>query len=567
MQGKKASTGALSEAKKLLQALHDRNIEAAYKWRDRLVKPDRVNAWIHCPKDDLAVILYALGQVLSRNCCESQSGCKFEMVDGLLGINYAPDSITRPKLQGYSLETAARVTFYYGVSALHRREYKLASNYFSDVLHDASRLDDYDLLANAHFYLGTSLRKLGLQHSAVLEHLNQAESALRMLPSSGKRILVVEIHKAWEDFVQGKFEQAADIARQTVHNFGTDFATRAHAEALLARIERRRRNYHSALKLTKASIRDFRRRDPYHRALARAHSNLAHTMILMAQRETSLTARKFLLNKAAEQLGKADEIYGHRHFDRGTRPEVQNLRAEIELEQNHYEAAFRVAEQAYIEAKDRCDRVEMSTARILQCICLIARPARASSDGAEKAADKIQDITEAHSLAKDAVQCAESLGERKHPRRTARAYIWLGRVLLLPPFMNLPDAIRCRDLARDLLPPPQGHAGYIGEELDKLSREIEDKLKQQGDWQNESIICEIKYSDVLNRPWSQTKQWLAETIIGPLVNNRTDDQIIASIKIRPAELSQIKQRCISKGLVSKLQIDKRKGRKKRAPAF
>jgi len=559
---------AYRKAQKLLASLNKRDIETAYRFRDQILFNSAfdLTVWIRRDRVKTSLILYALAQILSRYCLFQASSkkqdCQFERIDNLLGISYDAAESSCPNLLNCSLDTAARITFYYAASALHRRRYELAHRYYGDVLRDGQRLRDNDLQANAHFYLSTCDRKRPNRQEAAVEHLVASKRCLQAIDAQ-KRIAVVEIHRVWEEFSLGRFDDAVRVARLTERNSGTDFSTKAHAQSLLARIERRRMNYEGAKKLTKIAIKNYEKRDPHHRALARAYANLAHTNVLLAKATSSMRGRQRLLASASQELDHADQIYGHRHYDTGTRPEVENLRAMIMLLRDDFFSAFDKARGVFEEATLRDDYVEMSTARIIQCMCLLYRPAEVGNLD-EKTNPKVQDYIAAYDCAAAALASAQKLGQGKHSRRRARAHVWLGSVLLRPPFLDIGRAEEQRKLAEKALPPPQGQAGYIGEELRLLTEQINemDNAERTGVVASSSdIIYQITACGLLaGDTWKQTKHHFEESLISFLVNGgMRHSDICDRFHIKTEALTAIFHRCVEKRMVSQTRLDARKG--------
>jgi len=560
--------GVYRKAQRLLTALNQREVEAAYALRDEILFGPQLDlrTWIASDKARVGLILYALGQILSRNCLfrtgQNLHDCQFDRIDGLLEITHNHGQSLRPEIRDSSLETAARLTFYYGVSALHRRLYDLAHGHFDNVRRDGERLRDYDLQANAHFYLSTCDRKQPNRHDTAVEHLKASKACLEQLHAP-RRIAVVEIHRAWEEFSLGRFDDTVAIAHSTERNSGTDFATKAHAQSLLARIERRRKNYTAATRLTSKAIENFEKRDPHHRALARAYANLAHTKILQAKVTKSRTQRKHLLATAEVALNRADKIYSHRHYDRQTRPEIENLRATIEHCRGDFSSALDRTSKVLEDARNRSDFVEMSTASVIQCMCLLDRDSLTGRLGAKNKA-KLNDVIAAHGCAQQALASAEELGSRMHSRRQARAHIWLARVLVRAPFFDLKKAKEHLNSAHNLLPPPKDEAGYIGEELETLRKEVgvlEDAETSGEIRSSQEVIFQITANELLAGPWKDAKQAFEETLIAFLVNNglRHSD-ICERLHIRKEDLTIILHRCVENGAVSQARLDARKGR-------
>lgn len=556
------------KSQRLLVSLNKRDIETAYRFRDQILFNSTLDlpSWIRKDRAKTSLVLYALAQILSRYCLFQASSkkrdCQFERIDKLLGISYDTTEPSSPNVLNCSLETAAGITFYYATSALHRRLYDLAHRYYDDVLRDGQRLKDNDLQANAHFYLSTCDRKRPNRQETAVEHLVASKHCLHAIDAQ-KRIAVVEIHRVWEEFSLGRFDDAVRVARSTTRNSGTDFATKAHAQSLLARIERRRMNYEAAKKLTKIAIKNYEKRDPRHRALARAYANLAHTNVLLAKATHSMRERQRLLASAAEELDHADRIYAHRHYDMGTRPEVENLRAMIMFLQNDFSSAFAKARQVFEEAKQRDDYVEMSTACIIQCMCLLYRPAVTGSVG-EKISAEIRDHTAAYDCAAAALASAQKLGQGKYSRRRARAHVWLGCVLLRSPRFDIKQAQVHKTLAEEALPPPQDEAGYIGEELRLLTEQIrqtENAERTRVVAPSPDVIYRITASELLaGETWKETKQHFEESLISFLINaGMRHSDICDRFHIRTDALTAILHRCVDKKMVSQARLDARKG--------
>src|SRR6267378_2953699 len=127
---------AYRKAQKLLASLNKRDIETAYRFRDQILFNSAfdLTVWIRRDRVKTSLILYALAQILSRYCLFQASSkkqdCQFERIDNLLGISYDAAESSCPNLLNCSLDTAARITFYYAASALHRRRYELAHRYY-----------------------------------------------------------------------------------------------------------------------------------------------------------------------------------------------------------------------------------------------------------------------------------------------------------------------------------------------------------------------------------------------------------------------------------------------------
>lgn len=557
-------------ASKLLTALNKRDIATAYNHRDSLlaIPLKALHSWVRREKDKTGDILYALAQILSRDCLYQREPtareCQLERIDNALGIHYDDSGLSRPAVAGCRLETTSRFAFYYAVSALHRRDYEAASLHFRDALRDAERLDDKDLEANAHFYLSLCDRKRGGSSESSLSHLRQSRRCLEILKAENNRVAVVDIHIAWEEFSKGDFGHSIEVAKHTIATCAADHSTVAHAQGLLARVERRRKLYEAAELLTSQAINNFKQRDRHHRALARAYANLAHTYILQAPAASS--PRKLqLLDNASQALDNADFIYAQRHYDPISRPEVGNLRAMILLSSGNHTSAFDRAERVYAEAAGRRDPdyVEMSTARIIQCRSLLQRPIAFSRAESSEAEAKLNNVRHAMDCAKQSLAAIERLAGR-HSRRRARAHVWLGRVLMKAPFGDPEQATLELQSAERLLPPPTDQAGYIGDELEQLRSEIETfkrneeaKGKQPGD---NTIVYRITSAELVGRkrPWIEILSDFEESLVEFLYNRGMRLDTIAE-QLEGKDINKVFDRCQQKLMVSQAVKNSRKG--------
>lgn len=573
MLKRKALDEAFSAAEHLLDSLNRREIVAACKYRDLILfnPPSTPEMWVTGDEARVAQVLYAIAQILSRYCLHSNDHhgrqCQFKRLDKLLELNHGSEMSASSRLLTCSLATAAKFTFYYATSALHKRNYEAAYQYFDDVRRDAIRLRDDDLQANAHFYLSTCARKhRGESENAALNHLAKAKECLRRIkPLPFKRITVVNIHMAWETFGQGNFDRAAAVARSTLRNFGSDYATKAYAQLLLARIARRENDYVAAERRNKEAIKNFEKRESRHRALARAHANLAHTHILLALKLKG-KEQAIRLEEARTHLKDAARIYSFRHYLPETSPEVRNLQALIEYCEGRFGEAIRQTDDIYMKAVQRKDCVEMSTARIIQCMSFLRL-----ADGVDTPnEDAAKNFLAAFTCAQDAVRTAALEGPERHPRRQARAHIWLGRTYLTPAYFSLQEATRHLKEATRLMPPPQSAAGYIGEELGALAKEIqtiETSEKRGVTTATDDTIYRTTAALVLSNNWTSIKQGFEERVVKAWFDSGLRaDEIRERTGIKKELLTRIKKRCVDKKLLSEVRLAARRGRGHRTKA-
>jgi len=342
---------------------------------------------------------------------------------------------------------------------------------------------DADLKCTAYYYLARCYSRVGDFRNAIRLCGLAKEAELQVTGS--KRVAVIEELEGYLLCNQDKIDDGLEVLERAKRVFDetADKINLAIVRTFQGQFCRRAGDYEGALehfeaaneiftKFTRSTVKPNRKK-------ARCLLNISNVLRLMAARleeerasERRLTERPSSEKGSAEQnrltvmeknylarsrscLTEAKAVYDkeperfRRNFSR-----YHYFYALLLIEEGDFDEARRQAKSAYELAKEMRDKITMAKARIAQCIIALDQ-------------DKHGSVT-ARRFARDAVKFAE---HTQYHRVMARAYVWLGKTLLKPPFPDPKSADECWFKAYESLAP--SHKDYLRDELDSLRREID----------------------------------------------------------------------------------------------
>jgi len=391
-----------------------------------------------------------------------------------------------------------------GLVATSEESFENAICLFETVLGFENEIQDKELLAIANFWIARCQRNMGRYETALKYTVKAKELALDL--EYPRMAAVMQVLESWLKFQEGRPQEARQILREAEEVLleTDDYVTRGNIQSAYGRIARRQGRYDQAIQHFADSIREYKKRNPQHRNLARALANIASVKRLIAVRlgkkidrevtrrlkvaashESARTAQPKLRERvhleriraeAFEHLAEAEGIYARYNDHRGLGT-VHVDRGLLCLDSGDLDAAASEGEAAYRLGKDKKDFILEARARILQSTVENARSEEQIEDKSEG-----RRAQAALDFAREALECAKHTQSR---RLLARAYISQGFVLANDFFGDPQSAGESCDGAAALLK-PEGQ-DYVWEDLQALRR----KLLKAG-----SI-------DFLLRQWSQ----------------------------------------------------------------
>ncbi|HKQ07242.1 MAG TPA: hypothetical protein VJ464_19105 [Blastocatellia bacterium] len=295
-----------------------------------------------------------------------------------------------------------------------------------------------------------------------LELLREAKQ-LDLQIKGSKRLALIETLESYLLFLKDDIQRGSE---RLAHARGileetTDRINLAIVRSFQGQFCRRAGDYDGAIEHFEVADRIFRDNDaPDHRKRARCLMNNAVVHRLKALNTTGKEARGYL-KKAENYLELAKQIYDicperfHRNLSK-----YSYICALIHLDYADIPKGRQAARQAYSLAKRNNDKIAMARARVAQCMIELEKESRSD--------ESAKDARRAYKYALDALNYSE---QTQYRRIQARAHIWLGKSLILPPFNNPQKAEEHWKIADDTL--ASEHKDYLRDELDTLWDEID----------------------------------------------------------------------------------------------
>lgn len=350
-------------------------------------------------------------------------------------------------------------------------------------------LNDQNMIALAHFWMGRAHRKKG-EYEVALKHIVQARKLTSALPKSAPATAVIQIQESWLLFQKNHRKEALRLLDEAENALQTaDYPLAlANIESARGRIIRRSGEYTKALEHFDLAIEIYSSRHPDHRNLARALVNSAYVKRLVAlqlrkridsravpersadsrptQRngaDRSLQTRhQELCREAHDQLDRAERIYVLNENDVGIGSVLMN-RGQLHLDSGDIENAARVALKAYRLAHEKNDHILMARARILQAATENAHVDEQLGEDADIAVH----ANTAMKYCDEALVLAEHTQNR---RLLARVYLMQGATAANDFLKEWDRAKECVALATPLV--SSGDRDQLWEELTALKSKI-----------------------------------------------------------------------------------------------
>jgi tetratricopeptide (TPR) repeat protein len=353
-----------------------------------------------------------------------------------------------------------------GLYALLRDEPDKALGHFDLVLSMENEIEDKELVAIAHFWNGRCHRKKGEYDVALKQTLLGRELAGNL--GFERMAAVMRVLESWLHFQKGNRREASRIlekAEQALRDTDDDI-TLGNIYSAHGRMIRRQGRYNEALKFFSKAIEHYKKRNPQHRNLARALTNVAYVQRLAAveiSRQIDADSAKRRKAGAASGTGvrkqshweqfeqlradafanleQAEKIYRHHNHHHGIGSIYEN-RGLLYRDVGDLDNAAAQAAMAYSIGKEEGDAILMARSRLLQCSIENAK----LEEEIEGSANSWDHIQAARDYARDAVEAAR---HTQNQRLLARAHIWRG--LIACSSNDMDDAKHCCDTASSFL--------------------------------------------------------------------------------------------------------------------
>ena len=446
-----------------------------------------------------------------------------------------------------------------GLVAMYAEDFEQAIRHFEFAGSLDQDLADAELLSYSNFWIARCLRQSG-RYDDALAYAGRAEQLAR---DAGFEYVaaVIQVLESWLVFQKERPKDAVSLLHKAEAVLGRtdDSITRGNIQSAHGRIARRAGKYQRALEHFALAIDEYKKQDPRHRNLARSLVNVATVKRLIAlqlqrslDRDTALrqtgrprpdsaasaarvrTHIAELRTEAFQDLDEAFGIYQEQQNRRGLGA-IHINRGFLHLDQGALDLAAREAAEAFRGGEEKADYIQMTRARLLQCMIENAK----HEEQIEEASGPNQAARMAEEHARDAIELAR---HTQNPRLLARGYVWHGITLASDFFKDLDAARQCCDTASALLRP--GGEEHVWEDLKELRARI------------------LHYSgvDTALREWSQglvgdkTFQRLTEefaAIVIPKVWEREGckvSRVASRLSVSPKKVRRILQ---SAGLLAK----------------
>lgn len=422
-----------------------------------------------------------------------------------IDIGY-PDAVLREVLprfrqaqrDQFTLLEYVHVKMAEGLAAMREESYERAIKHFETVLALQDEIHDKQVVAIAHYWLGRCLRRNARYADALGFVAKGREIALAL--KHPKMAAVMQVLEAWIAFQDGKPDDAARILREAGDTLSDtdDHITLGNIASAYGRIARRQGNHDLALSKFETAIREYEKRDPYNRNLARSFVNIAFVKRLLAlqwrnridsaaarerrkRSKRSMSAssstraqsgsqdRERLLRLRAESfehLKKARAIYDRYDDHRGNGNVFITL-AYLHLDSGELDLAATMGRTAYQLGDEKKDSLLKGRARMLQSAIEFAKFEEQIEEQIAEGSGGVPSSELACEFAREALECAKRTQNR---RLTAKAYITLGLALTLDASDDLEAARECAKEAAILL--KQANHDYVWRELQELNRRL-----------------------------------------------------------------------------------------------
>ena len=385
-----------------------------------------------------------------------------------------------------------------GLEAMREESYERAIKHFETVLALQDEIHDKQVVAIAHYWLGRCLRRNARYADASGFVAKGREIALAL--KYPKMAAVMQVLEAWIAFQDGKPDDAARILREAGDTLSDtdDHITLGNIASAYGRIARRQGNHDLALSKFETAIREYEKRDPYNRNLARSFVNIAFVKRLLAlqwrNRIDSAAARERrkrakrpvspsatsrsqsgsqdrerlsrLRAESFEHLKKARAIYDRYDDHRGNGNVFITL-AYLHLDNGELDLAASMGRTAYQLGDEKKDSLLKGRARMLQSAIEFAKFEEQIEEQIAEGSGGVPSSELACEFAREALECAKRTQNR---RLTAKAYITLGLALTLDASDDFEAARECSKEATALL--KQANHDYVWRELQELNRRL-----------------------------------------------------------------------------------------------
>ncbi len=206
-----------------------------------------------------------------------------------IDIGY-PDTVFREALpyfchvqrDQFTLLEYVHVKMAEGLAEMRGESYERAIHHFETVLALQNEIHEKQVIAIAHYWLGRCLRRNARYADALGFVARGREIALEM--KHPKMAAVMQVLEAWIAFQDGRPEESCRILRDAgdVLSDTDDHITLGNIASAYGRIARRQGNHDLALSKFELAIREYEKRDPFNRNLARSFVNIAFVKRLLA---------------------------------------------------------------------------------------------------------------------------------------------------------------------------------------------------------------------------------------------------------------------------------------------
>lgn len=379
-----------------------------------------------------------------------------------------------------------------GLVAMRDESYERATRHFEKVLALQDEIQDKQVVAIAHYWLGRCLRRNARYADALGYVAKGRELALSL--KFPKMAAVMQVLEAWIAFQEGKPDDAARILREAGDTLSDtdDYITLGNIASAYGRIARRQGNHDLALSKFEVAIREYEKRDPYNRNLARSFVNIAFVKRLLAlqwrNKIDSTAARRrrkrsaaapgisggsqdrerlsLLRDESFEHLKKARAIYDRYDDHRGNGNVFITL-GYLHLDNGELDRAASMGRTAYQLGDEKKDSLLKGRARMLQSAVECAKFEEQIEEQMVDGRGGIPSSELACEYGREAVECAKRTQNR---RLTAKALIALGLALTLDSSDDYESARGCAKQASLLL--TQTDHDYVWRELQELNRRL-----------------------------------------------------------------------------------------------
>lgn len=317
--------------------------------------------------------------------------------------------------------------------------------HFDFVLGIGAELNDRETLSIANFWKGRSLRKKGEYDQALIYTIRGRDLALQL--GHAAMAAVMRVLESWLLFQKGRAKEAAAILQEAnaVLRHSDDYVTLGNIHSSYGRMARRDGRYEQAIEHFTRAIEQYKKRDAYHRNLARSLANMAlverfvalqlrRKIDAEAQRRREAVAKgkpaaaaastqyrarmEQLRQEAFAHLEEAAAIYPHHPTYHGAGTVHLNC-GYLHLDNGDFDAAEAESEKAYALGEEKRDLILMARARVLQCMIENGRVEEEIGDGADPGKHARRALDRAH----EAIELAKHTQNR---RLLALAYVWQG---------------------------------------------------------------------------------------------------------------------------------------------